>query len=898
MPDMSSWDIHSPLVSFEEIPSEPGVRVVTLCHLDYPFIGVAERARAGIAITDLEKIANNYLIQVQQQFGFDSAALPADKPLIHADGIFKTYARGFDMAWLTLARANQDVGGTFTIDRIDRKNGRSKLLDRSLVMMFVQRVDRSKIAKRSLPLRSGIGIRLDAAVTVLEGGRWLVKILGSTCSRELLSVALSKNDTMATLSELIGAPADNSTSHKVFRRLFARPIASAGGFDFRRVFIDGVRILPEPQDNNVISVSGHLSAAVGSDEPAFALTARVIISKSERAEVSSLTKEPLVAHVVEPLFAYDKAPSKLVDPATLAGDMQGMRPNRSSEVLEPCRHNFPLNLKHLADPLKDKKGWFMVAQSRLVDGAKADESMPHCCTPDANRHITRPRSNDFAAASAFGQAQELFDMIDDTGLKRTDFFKFSVDPKYGPPLIMRYRSTMLHGPGRDGRTVNAQVNFDPPEGNTKRPLQIRFGLADVQRTTRRHDLIGLAADPRWSWHEFSHVLLAGSTGKLELPYVHSMGDALAAITNDPRSGLALDPRRPGDMMPPLRGLTYPWAPISRRHDRAVRLGWSWSGTFHRAARFDPANDNTRHKGYDSEQILSTTLFRLYRALGGDTLDQLHKADLVARQAAADYTVYLLLRATASLGAAAFNTPQTITQLACLISYADVSTMPASTGRIAGRVGGCVRKVVRWAFEAQGLFANVTDDVIHDAPGNPPAVDLYIDDNRPDSEGTKLRGGYMPVSLDWWQNPPAWHAKRTAMKIVGNRLTVMVCNRGSNTANGVVVTAYYARWTPGQPPPPWNRTSATWTKALPVTGAHLPTTIAPDDLPESFGPFKLPSRVGRYLVMAEVNANEDRANSRNDLQNPSDDLPCASGDVPLVDLVAGDNNLGLIVHQVP
>ena len=136
-----------------------------------------------------------------------------------------------------------------------------------------------------------------------------------------------------------------------------------------------------------------------------------------------------------------------------------------------------------------------------------------------------------------------------------------------------------------------------------------------------------------------------------------------------------------------------------------------------------------------------------------------------------------------------------------------------------------------------------------------------------------------------------------MKIVGNRLTVMVCNRGSNTANGVVVTVYYARWTQGQPPPPWNRKSGTWTKALPVAGAPLPTMIAPDDLPESFGPFKLPSRVGRYLVLAEVNANEDRANSRNDLQNPSDDLPCASGDVPLVDLVAGDNNLGLIIHHV-
>ena len=75
-------------------------------------------------------------------------------------------------------------------------------------------------------------------------------------------------------------------------------------------------------------------------------------------------------------------------------------------------------------------------------------------------------------------------------------------------------------------------------------------------------------------------------------------------------------------------------------------------------------------------------------------------------------------------------------------------------------------------------------------------------------------------------------------------------------------------------------------------------IAPGNNAQSFGPFNLPSVAGRYLVLAEVNADEDRANSRNDLQNPSDDLPCASGDVPLVDLVAGDNNLGLMVYRAP
>jgi hypothetical protein len=38
-----------------------------------------------------------------------------------------------------------------------------------------------------------------------------------------------------------------------------------------------------------------------------------------------------------------------------------------------------------------------------------------------------------------------------------------------------------------------------------------------------------------------------------------------------------------------------------------------------------------------------------------------------------------------------------------------------------RIGGCVHKVIRWAFEAQGLYRSFTN-----APGYPPPVDIFIE----------------------------------------------------------------------------------------------------------------------------------------------------------------------------
>ena len=64
-----------------------------------------------------------------------------------------------------------------------------------------------------------------------------------------------------------------------------------------------------------------------------------------------------------------------------------------------------------------------------------------------------------------------------------------------------------------------------------------------------------------------------------------------------------------------------------------------------------------------------------------------------------------------------------------------------------RPGGAHTKVIRWAFEKQGLYQ--PDDLSEPptAPGRPPAVDVYIDDGR----GGEY--GFQPV---YWDNRSIWN----------------------------------------------------------------------------------------------------------------------------------------------
>src|SRR5262249_55437803 len=110
------------------------------------------------------------------------------------------------------------------------------------------------------------------------------------------------------------------------------------------------------------------------------------------------------------------------------------------------------------------------------------------------------------------------------------------------------------------------------------------------------------------------------------------------------------------------------------------------------------------------------------------------------------------------------------------------TFPSTGGKTYRRVGGCAYKAIRWAFAAQGLYAPA--DVITNAPGLPPKVDVYIADGRK-SETTENgsiaygRGNYAPVSLLWDTDqsgnepPPAWQADRNAIRVQADGIHVVV-----------------------------------------------------------------------------------------------------------------------------
>jgi len=363
---------------------------------------------------------------------------------------------------------------------------------------------------------------------------------------------------------------------------------------------------------------------------------------------------------------------------------------------------------------------------------------------------------------------------------------------------------------------------------------------------------------------------------------------------DPDSTLATHPR--------LRGLTFPWAYLHRRHDRDVFRGWSWCGRYHRPYRFTTDVNSYPRKGYQSEQILSTSLFRLYRALGGDTTVAGGAPDPARRRRAADYTAYLIMKAIRLMPPAFLAPLETPDQFVSALIDADVGTLPAASGPLQGRVGGWAHKVVRWAFEAQGLYATTDPLAVVDEPGKPPDPDVFIDDLRQDSEGDYARRGYMPASLDWQPvpnppNPPLWHATADAIRVVGNAVTVVeVSTRSPSPANQVTVQVWWTDWPSTQPnPPAWN--NGTW-KSL---GTSAPQTVSPWPARTTFGPFSAsgvaalptspPNR--RLLIVATATCAADPANT-----DASTALPCSTLPTPIVDLVAGDNNIGLRLHVIP
>lgn len=463
------------------------------------------------------------------------------------------------------------------------------------------------------------------------------------------------------------------------------------------------------------------------------------------------------------------------------------------------------------------------------------------------------RSNDFAAVSAFYHTQRLVNVLTSGGLDPVDYFRCA-----NLPIWVRYRSGVARA--SDGRVRNADTVWGKvPDLDANPPLKgevlLRYGLGDLALSPGSHlpppeekFPLGMACDVRWNCHEFGHVLLMGAVGEREFRFAHSAGDSIAAILTDPDSDLALPQHDLG-----WRGVTYPWVALGRRHDRAPQDGWAWGGPM----------DSSEH-GYWKEQILSSTLFRLYRTLGGDAVTGSGLADAQARKAASDHTLFLIVHAIGLLGAADIVPASTPDQFVSALIDADIGTALFVTSNGRKRVGGNAHKVIRWAFEQQGLYAGAGIERPVTAAGDPPPVDVYI--------ASPLNGNYS------WQLPTYEIAVNNPQKDTDNVVRVKVGNRGANPAADTNVALWAARANAGIPD--WR--DAKWQKVDDKT-LTIPARSPGVQLALNWRP----AHNGPYALLAIASCEEDRSNTLAATQ-----LPCALNGSAIPELLAGDNNLGL------
>jgi hypothetical protein len=803
--------------------------------------------------------------------------------------------------------------------------GDSVLPDQTVIMLATRWL---KIF--SFPIYYGFefGIRIVVHVLEREEQGYEIRITGMSASLPFGRWRYLASD------GIIGPDFDFSILFGLFDRQVRLDIADATGLARNYIQIPAVRFGGKQGTERL--VVGTAPQELG------ATPYQMVFAATPGGPQALVTKVELVADAQTPghawVFPRDPASQPEHDSGEV-GDLRKRRPTRSKQELDCYRYEAEIT-EHTADPLvypprPDAVGPAHpsaddVDDSR-VEGCPAfvpGDGLPGQTTSDGTkvvylpgtRHQPHPRTNDFSAVSAEYNFAQFFERLEAYGLDAHEYF---LSAKL--PLKVFYRSGIRPGPGKNGQTVNARVMVEGEPAAFEGPdlvrpfLQVHLALADLSTRSRkpwnRNDRspaepLGIAADPRWIWHELGHVLLMASTGELQFRFAHSAGDALAAIVGDPQSVLATDRN--------WRGATFPWVFLPRRHDRCVSHGWSWTGQLHRDLAQVELLQGPRRKGYWSEQILSSSLFRLYRCIGGDTTQggSPDVPDKPARESASHYCTYLIMRGIQLLGTTYVVPAYEPDQFVSALIDADIGTgawevtfpvppdAPKNPPRYKfHRVGGCVHKVIRWAFEAQGLYGALP--TLREARGIPPPVDIFIKDLRPPSDAATCGpveygpGSYVPVSLDWSCDqsesdpPPAWQADPNEGIISSDDgIYVKVGNRGSQTAEDVTVSVWWCPWPADTPPPKWN--GPDWEPYDPPESDAqdiLPNTVA------SFGPFSIsgPSPSSRYVVLAQATCDDDPANTIIiPAPTPTAILPCGREETCLLDLVANDNNLGLRV----
>ena len=500
------------------------------------------------------------------------------------------------------------------------------------------------------------------------------------------------------------------------------------------------------------------------------------------------------------------------DPITKTGNLANM-PTASNAVLDPLRDPVPLvDLGPPAAGHQNLSGTFV----RLANVDPPTPAIPTTIAPFNFAYDVR--TDDFAAVNAYYHCDRFFRTVRDIGFNIPSYFDGT-----SFPVPVDHHAL--------GNVINAQCR-----GNTLSNGigSVVFSLADLGSPP-----IGIAADWRVVLHELGgHGILWDHVDSPNFGFSHSAGDSIAVILNDPET------------QAPDRFVSFPWVNIGRRHDRQVAGGWGWGG----------ANDLN---GYFSEQILATTHFRLYRSIGGDS------ASLARRQFAASSAVYLILRAVGQLTPAT-NPPNALgweQQLETADAFVWNRTNPAQT-----HAGGAYHKVIRWAFEKQGLFRPGPPATVE---GAPPPVDVYINDGR---------NGEYPFQPNHWSCTDIWN--RTSVgagggvhqePIIGqtNFAYVRIKNRGTQSATNVVVKGFHALPGVGLVYP------TDWI-AMATPQLTAPNLAAHDAVGVVVGPFKwVPSQVGHECMFFSVSAKGDASNIDGGITGP----------IPEWRLVPNDNNIG-------
>ncbi|HKR04079.1 MAG TPA: hypothetical protein VJY62_05525 [Bacteroidia bacterium] len=502
----------------------------------------------------------------------------------------------------------------------------------------------------------------------------------------------------------------------------------------------------------------------------------------------------------------------LYDPITLGANVDVNDPDT---VLDPLQQSVTLlRLENPGGGNQELRGDASTGYAFVIDPIDHPADLLHSIPAEDPPNEPTPytfnynsRTANFAAVNAYFYVDRFIALIADLGI--------ALNPDQFPNTVLP-----LH---IDHRALNDGINAQGPgNGAGDASIGIRFGAVSSQLP-----YLGMGTDYRVTLHEFGHVLLYDHVHGPNFGFSHSYGDSLAAIINDPVS-LAAD-----------RFSTFPWVNSAvviadRRHDRSVPGGWAWHGTFDTG-------------GYNSEQILATTLFRIYRSLGGDS------GWSVRKQFAERITVLLMLKTVQHL--TPFTNPTNPEDFATEMMDADTDL--AFLPNVLDTIGlGASHKVVRWGFEKQGAYQIIP---YANVEGVPPAVDVYIDDGR--------AGEYQYLDVFWdtqdiinRRNPDGIFIHEIPLLSSTNYVYVKIKHRGSIPATNVVVKGFHCN------PGGGNIWPVDWSPMV-TAQINVPGGIIPGQQ-IIVGPFSwIPTVQGHECLLMIVNADGDMANTETISGNP-------------------------------